>query len=79
MVPGMRKEVTRTRHVADHTKPLRVMDNFPADIPVSPSEIDAIEAFLMPLVTELLSGKDLKKPLIDSEAPQSSAPSKAVF
>jgi hypothetical protein len=46
------------------TGALRVVDNFPADMPVSPSELDAVEAFLMPLVHALLS---------DSEAPQCSA------
>lgn len=46
---------------------LRVTDDLSADLAVSAAELDAVEAFLMPLVNELFSGA------IDSEAPQRSA------
>ena len=52
----------------------RVTDNLPADLPVSPAELDAVEAFLMPVVNELLSSAGLKASKdSNSEAPQSSA------
>jgi hypothetical protein len=52
----------------------RVIDNLPADLAVSAAELDAVEAFLMPLVNELFSGAiSDSKEQADSEAPQRSA------
>jgi hypothetical protein len=34
----------------------RVVDDFPCEVPVGPAELDAVEAFLMPLVNAILSG-----------------------
>jgi hypothetical protein len=70
----MRKEPPRLGLPNEDTGSPRVIDNFPADLPVSPEELDALEAFLMPVVNELLSGAGLKTPKeSDSEVPQSSA------
>ena len=50
----MSKEPSRAPDLAnDPAEQLRVIDNFPVEIPVTPAELDAIEAFLMPVVNEL--------------------------
>ncbi|GLS22056.1 hypothetical protein GCM10007874_50730 [Labrys miyagiensis] len=46
--------------VAEEVVTLRVTDDFPCDIPVTPSELDAVEAFLMGALNELLAGDDHK-------------------
>ena len=69
----MRKEFFGEPEPANEDS-FRVTDNLPADLPVSPAELDAVEAFLMPVVNELLSSAGLKASKdLDSEAPQSSA------
>jgi hypothetical protein len=53
----MRKDACHTHEVSkDDRHSVRVIDNFPIDPQVTPEELAAIEAFLMPLVQELLSG-----------------------
>ena len=74
MVAAMSKEPSRAPGLADDpAEQLRVIDNFPMEIPVTPAELDAIEAFLMPVVNELLSGGILSPKAKDSEVPQTSA------
>jgi hypothetical protein len=65
----MRKEPFRAPELANEGS-FRVIDYLPADLAVSPAELDAVEAFLMPVVNELLSGAGPKGS--DSEVPQSS-------
>jgi hypothetical protein len=45
---------TPTRSSSDDCQPWRVVDDLARDHPVSPAELDAVEAFLMPLVHALL-------------------------
>jgi hypothetical protein len=51
--PGTRNESS------DNRRTWRVVDDFPADVPVGSAELDAAEAFLMPLVNALLSEKTI--------------------
>ena len=44
-----------------HNEALRVLDDLEEELPISASELDAVEAFLMSLVNDLMA---------DSEAPQ---------
>ncbi len=74
------------RHSTEDMAAWRVVDDFPDDVPVTPAELDAVEAFLMPLVNAIMAGAPagersteipvnatgLRSP--DSEVPQSSAP-----
>ncbi|WP_095089995.1 hypothetical protein [Mesorhizobium sophorae] len=70
-----RKELSGDRQV------WRVVDDFPTDIPIGAAELDAVEAFLMPLVNAILRGDQtghhdddhddlIRMPLADSQAPQ---------
>lgn len=63
-----RTESTGDRHT------WRIVDDFPADIPVGASELDVVDAFLMPLLSAVLSGdatgKDSADPLPGPAAPQ---------
>jgi hypothetical protein len=45
---------TPTRSSSDDSQPWRVVDDLARDHPVTPAELDAVEAFLMPLVHALL-------------------------
>jgi hypothetical protein len=56
----MRKELSHAPGLASEDL-FRVIDDLPADIAVSAAELDAVEAFLMPLVNELLSGATLQE------------------
>ena len=53
----------------------RVIDDFPKDMPVDGAELDAIEAFLMPLVRQILGEQpgDNSSTPSDSTAPQRAA------
>lgn len=42
--------------MSDDRLALRVVDDFPLDISIGAAELDALEAFLMPLVNAILSG-----------------------
>jgi hypothetical protein len=63
----------------ERERAFRVVDDFPAPAPVGAAELDAIEAFLMPLVKAILAnGPDAQaagRPtsLSDSTPPQRSA------
>jgi hypothetical protein len=37
---------------------IRVLDDFSADYPIDPAELDAIEAFLAPLLATLIGDKE---------------------
>jgi hypothetical protein len=43
---------------SDDDQPLLVIDDLARDCPVTPAELDAVEAFLMPLVHALLAETD---------------------
>jgi|GEM_PF-3382108 len=62
--------------------PWRVVDDFVGDLAVEPAELDAIEAFLMPALAELMrserasqksSSQALHDTGSDSQSPQTSA------
>jgi hypothetical protein len=46
---------TPIRFSLDDGEPWRVVDDLAHDCPVTPAELDAVEAFLMPLVHALLA------------------------
>jgi hypothetical protein len=46
---------TPTRSSSDDSHSWRVVDDLAQDRPVTPAELDAVEAFLMPLVHTLLA------------------------
>jgi hypothetical protein len=46
---------TPTRPSSDDGQPWHVVDDLARDCPVTPTELDAVEAFLMPLVHALLA------------------------
>jgi hypothetical protein len=46
---------TSTRPSLDNGHAWRVVDDLACDCPVTPAELDAVEAFLMPLVHALLA------------------------
>ena len=46
---------TPTRSSSDDSHSWRVVDDLARDCPVTPAELDAVEAFLMPLVHALLA------------------------
>jgi hypothetical protein len=46
---------TPTRSSSDDSQPWHVVDDLARDCPVTPAELDAVEAFLMPLVHALLA------------------------
>jgi hypothetical protein len=46
---------TPTRSSSDDSHTWRVIDDLAHDYPVTPAELDAVEAFLMPLVHALLA------------------------
>jgi hypothetical protein len=54
-----------------------ILDDFPAGCPISEAELDAVEAFLMPVLTRILDGEAatefFRATASDSEPPQSSA------
>jgi hypothetical protein len=70
--------------LCDARRAWRVVDNFPADFPITAAELDAIEAFLMPLVKVIFSNEvtgatsaercisSAPNRASDSEAPQNS-------
>jgi len=53
----------------------RVVDDFPAVVPVTPEELNVVEAFLMAQVRAIMAGETTAKPDVsaaaDSELPQS--------
>ena len=49
------KARTSTRASSDDGQPWHVVDDLAHDCPVTPAELDAVEAFLMPLVHALLA------------------------
>jgi hypothetical protein len=49
------KSRTSTRPSSDDGQPWHVVDDLARDCPVTPAELDAVEAFLMPLVHALLA------------------------
>jgi hypothetical protein len=49
------KARTSTRPSSDDGQPWYVVDDLGRDCPVTPAELDAVEAFLMPLVHALLA------------------------
>lgn len=51
----------------------RVVDDFPSEVPVGPAELDAVEAFLMPLVNAILSGETCSQEFF--KGPASATPS----
>jgi hypothetical protein len=58
----------------DSSERITVLDDLGSDCPITPAELDAIEAFLMPLVGELFGKEDRGLALADSAAPQNFAP-----
>lgn len=58
----------------DSSERIRVLDDLGDDCPITPAELDAIEAFLTPLVEELFGKEDCSLAPIDSAAPQNFAP-----
>ncbi len=74
----MRKDRQPARQDAnDARETWRVVDDFPADIAIGAAELDAVEAFLMPLVNAILRGEPvhLDDPApagADSQTPQKS-------
>jgi hypothetical protein len=59
---------TPTRSSSDDSHSWRVVDDLARDCPVTPAELDAVEAFLMPLVhalfadrTDKVQGSSLKQ------------------
>jgi len=65
----MAKEVSKRRRWID-ADVMRLVDDFTADRPITPAELDAIEAYLGPLLSDILNSS---KDRIDSEPPQISA------
>lgn len=65
----MAKEVSKRRRWID-ADVMRLVDDFTADRPITPAELDAIEAYLGPLLSDILNGS---KDRLDSEPPQISA------
>jgi hypothetical protein len=51
------KARTSTRLPSDDGQPWHVVDDLARDCPVTPTELDAVEAFLMPLVHALFSDR----------------------
>jgi hypothetical protein len=51
------KARTFTRRLCDDRPAWRVVDDLAHDCPVTPAELDAVEAFLMPLVHALLADR----------------------
>jgi hypothetical protein len=54
---------TPTRPSSDDGQPWRVVDDLARDCPVTPAELDAVEAFLMQVVNAILSGSDKIAPV----------------
>jgi hypothetical protein len=53
----MSKDDRRSRQLlAEDMAAWRVVDDFGVDVPVTPAELDAVEAFLMPLVNAIMAG-----------------------
>jgi hypothetical protein len=44
--------------IHDESHTWRVVDDFGCPHPIDPAELDAVEAFLMPVVNAILSGAD---------------------
>lgn len=55
-------------------QPVEVLDDLGGEYPVTPSELDAIEAFLLPLVEGLLQKENRDARPADPAAPQNLAP-----
>ena len=53
---------TPTRPSSDDSHTWRVVDDLARDCPVTPAELDAVEAFLMPLVHALFAGESDTQP-----------------
>jgi hypothetical protein len=49
--------------IHDEDRARRVVDDFARDQPIDPAELDAVEAFLMPVVNAILSGADKIAPV----------------
>ena len=56
------KARTSTRASSDDGQPWHVVDDLAHDCPVTPAELDAVEAFLMPLVRALLADRSDSEP-----------------
>jgi hypothetical protein len=52
---------------------LEVIDNFPDEVPVTAAELDAVEAFLMAAIFEVLSAPRPKADALDLKGSQCSA------
>lgn len=57
----MAKEAQNKRLREKSITELRVLDDFAADQPVTPAELDAVEAFFGPLLHDLFGGRKLLK------------------
>jgi hypothetical protein len=57
------KARTPTRPSSDDGQPWHVVDDLAYDWPVIPAELDAVEAFLMPLVHALLAAESDTQPV----------------
>jgi len=72
----MAKEAS-TRRLKEQCTELRVVHDFAPDYPITAAELDAIEAYLGPLLNDLLvpkqAGNRPAAPGFDSELPQRSA------
>jgi hypothetical protein len=53
---------TPTRSSSDAGRAWRVVDDLAHDCPITPAELDAVEAFLMPLVHALLAERSDTQP-----------------
>lgn len=62
------------RQTIEGSERVGVLDDLGGEYPVTPGELDAIEAFLMPLVEGLLQKENRDAGPADSAAPQNLAP-----
>lgn len=61
------------RRPSEESDPVNVLDDFGGDFPIGAAELDAVEAFLLPLIEELLADDNPEHPPTDSEVPQKPA------
>ena len=67
-------EMHEVRPAPDDSERVEVVDDLGDDYPVTPEELDAIQAFLMPLVEEVFGKENRDAGPADSAAPQNFAP-----
>ena len=60
--------------IHDESHTWRVVDDFACPHPIDPGELDAVEAFLMPVVNAILSGSDKVGPVEAAQNPQTATP-----